>query len=123
MHAHRKMGTGKTLEEEAWELLGKRWAALRPRERSIRDAWQKRASTMSREEWERHIAWVKTKVAAPKAGAVRPRAKPASPPLPKRADQEGKARAAHMKLREKNEAQIRGYWSKVEEQRERDVQG
>jgi hypothetical protein len=61
------MGTGKSLEQEAWDMLNKRGDELRPRERAVRDAWTRKMSTMSRDEWERHIAWAKNQAAADKA--------------------------------------------------------
>jgi hypothetical protein len=72
-----KMGTGKTLEEEAWDLRHKDTRTLRPRDRAIRDAWTRKQSAMSQEEWDRHMAWAKAQHAADRAANEASRAEPA----------------------------------------------
>jgi hypothetical protein len=49
----------KTLEQAAWELLGKPHELHTPHERSIADAWARERSLMNEEEWSRHISRMK----------------------------------------------------------------
>jgi hypothetical protein len=65
----RKMGTGYTLEEEAWQLRAKDYRAMRPREQTIRDAWVRKMNNMSDEEWARHRAWMKLQLHTERASA------------------------------------------------------